>query len=277
MPPINDDSNLDNDDGLEIDVSDTSKKSGKPSVEEQLAATNARLEEERALRLKAEGKAEGVRETLEAVGDRVTETAPDPKPKTRYTRQQLVAAVEANSISAADADLIYENQLREDITAEVTRTVTNQVSSKDAVRVIESQIDEYTKHFPNATVAGSKEHQALQKEYQELRKLGHPKGIATELMAAKVVFGPLERVKAGKEITREVHDGFQEGSGGSGNSRPRNKEEGGGEGKVTLSGREKAYYQKMIDQGVYKDFKEVGTMLASHSNPRIRERARQLS
>lgn len=249
---------------------DTSAPKGKKSVEEQLAETNRRLEEERLARVKAEGKAEGMTEAL----SQQPPTRQEEHQEQRYTRAQLNAAVKNEQLSQDDADLMWETQLRKDITREVTQTVSSQVSGQAAVQAISSEIDEYTKLFPNSSVQGSKEHKDLQTEYQKLRNMGQPKGLATELMAAKIVFGPLEKVKAGKEITREVNEGHQEGGGGN-NGRPRSKQ-AGDENKVVLTPRERKYYQDQIDKGIYKDFKEVGEMIKAHANPRIRERSRAL-
>ena len=88
--------------------------------------------------------------------------------------------------------------------------------------------------------------------------------LATELAAIREVLGPIERLKTARSARRETESHEETGGGG-----------GGGEGRKAKTGwdaldsRQKAHYERMIAQGMYKDKKAVEEEL-KFARPRAR-------
>lgn len=164
-----------------------------------------------------------------------------PRETPKQSRAQLLDLVDEGSLTQAQADTIWEDQLRKDILAEARQ----EVSTSRIADNINKEMDRYVELIPDIEVAGSDDRKKVQAEYRELVRFGSPAGLTTELAALRAVYGPVSKIKKSKADV-ETHQ--ETVSGGE----PEVKEN-----PLKLNARTKAYYEKRIDMGLYKDWDEV--------------------
>lgn len=174
----------------------------------------------------------------------------------KFTSAQLNAAVAAGQITADQKDEILTRQIREEVTAEVTRSVLNTVGSSETQRRVDSDLSEYKRLAPEIMDTSSETRGKVADAYRQMIGDGLPQGLATELAAIRVVLGPLEKLKVARSARNgsEYHE--ETGGGDSGQGQRREKS-----AFDSLTPREKDYYTKMIEKGMYKDMKEVKEVL----------------
>lgn len=209
----------------------------------------------------------------EGVGKRVHQ---QDQPKT-YTKAELKAAVEAGQITQEQADDAWDQQ-RETQIREAARTeALNAVTAKSTKERIDGDIESYKRLKPEIMESGSDIRTKVEAEFQYLvRELGEPGSgpgvLKTQLKAIRAVLGPLDRLEKAASARRAA-DHEQQG-GGSGEGKGKGGGEGGGGGKALhehLTGDNKAYYEKGIKAGRYKDWKDVDAEL-KYATPSVRRR-----
>lgn len=171
----------------------------------------------------------------------------------RYTKAELNAAVQAGQITADVADEVWAKQIREDAKAEATRDVLGTVRAERRQERINSDLAEYKRLDPSVMEEGSETRQKIRESFEYLTgTLGYPATLETELAAIREVLGPLERLKTARSARRETEAHEETGGAGEGQQRKSAKT-----GWDALDARQKAHYDKLIGQGVYKDRKAV--------------------
>lgn len=205
-------------------ASATSKDREKITVlEDQLQQERDLLQQERSDRVRLEES-------------RKTDEPPE------HTREELLTMVEDEKLTQVQADKLWEEQ----ITTNVTKKVLGAVAHRDSSKQVDQTLGEYKRLKPTLLKNGSEDREKVSREYEYLIGTGLPNSVATELAAVRNVFGPVENLK--KKLDLETH---QETGGGS---PPETVESDVAKG---LSTRQKKYYQKRIDDNVYKDWAEV--------------------
>lgn len=203
----------------------------------------ARLKEEKAKIEEAYGsRVEDLQEQLqqEREARKLDQVKPSAEPE--YTREELLQMVDDEIKTQAQADALWEKQ----ITDNVTRKVLGTVSHVDSQRQINRDLKEYKRLKPGISKNGSEDREKVAEEYAYLISIGQPDGVSTELTAVRNVFGPVEKLK--KKIELETH---QETGGGSPPAKVEHKVLKG------LDQRQKDFYTKRIEIGVYKNWDEV--------------------
>jgi hypothetical protein len=203
---------------------------------------------------KRERELAALRAEFEAKLEKAT-AKPADQPK-RYSRPELLAAVSAGTIPQDQADAEWERQIREDARAEARQIATETVSRAQRMESVSTQISQYTEAVPELLDRGSDTYQKVAGEFRFLVAQGDdPKSLSTELKAIRAALGPVEKVRAARS-GRASHEDHRETGGGGGGAGPR-----GGQGNLKLTERERAHYQRGIDNGLYKDWKAVETEL----------------
>lgn len=178
-----------------------------------------------------------------------------------YSRSELRKLVEDEQITQEQADDIYDRQLERKFEQRLDSRLNEHTKSMSSQAFIENQLQEYRNLIPNLMVKGSEERDKAASEYQYLISTGSKDSVATELAAVRSAFGPIEKLKA--QGFRDVQHHQETGGAGS----PREKPKGL---QANLSARERNYYQKQIDNGMYKDWDAVEKLLKSHGNNTVR-------
>lgn len=175
------------------------------------------------------------------------------QPPKRYTRKELNTAVTAGTITQEQADDQFALQTRDEAREIAEAAAVSVVNGATQKERIDSDLAKYKRLAPEILDKGSDERQKIVTEFGELVRTGMPNNLATELAAIRAVMGPLEKLEKARGASRLVeHDEQGAGSGG----RP-------GSGKTgkklvdQLSPRQKAHYQKGIDNRRYRDWTEV--------------------
>lgn len=219
---------------------------GKKGGDEELIPVNrfkaALADQERRLR-------EEFRAEIETIKAKPVEKAK------HYTKAELNAAVEASQITREQADDLWDNQTREQARQEARQVASETISAAERARTVTDQISRYKAVAPEILDEANDTRQRIRAEFNELVSLGDdPRQLSTQLKAIRAVLGPigtLEKARSGKAS----HESHRETGGGSGGSRPSK------DLKDTLTEVQRKHYQKGIDSGRYKDWKEVGEEL----------------
>ncbi|GMR03351.1 MAG: hypothetical protein BMS9Abin21_186 [Thermodesulfovibrionia bacterium] len=170
----------------------------------------------------------------------------EPAPQ-RYTRAQLSAAVEAEQVTQLQADEFWDTQLRAELRSDILSEVSTLNEHTQRTQTVSSQVDNYREKVTGLMDDGSDNRKKVTSEFNYLVSIGYPNNQTTELAALRSAFGSAEKLNKETQA-RETH---QETGGGEVNDI--------GENKVlkSLSNRQKDYYRKQIDKGIYKDWDEV--------------------
>ena len=181
---------------------------------------------------------------------------PEVKPATRGELNQMVAA---GTLTQEQADKIFEDQIVDRVTRAAQATASTTVSATERNRTLAAEVKEYETLVPEAWEAGSPERAKAEKEFNRLVARGMPSDGLTELVALQTAFGPLEVLRAaasakgGSEETHAETGGYRPGKGSG-------TEDGAPKG---LTPQQHKHYSRLIDQGTYKDWKEVKAELAA--------------
>ena len=182
-------------------------------------------------------------------------------PKT-WTRTELSTLVDNGDLSQAQADELYDRQRDAQVQKQIRETVDRGLTQQSREARVLAQIERYKELVPD--VAGESEtRERIAEEFRQLVDLGDdPKDYATELKALRAVLGPVEKLQAQRRPL------------------PSHEETGGeGEGTTTTEGfpkdmpkKHREFYQKMLDDGFYKDMGAVKAEWAKAS-PKVRANA----
>jgi hypothetical protein len=168
------------------------------------------------------------------------------------SRAELLAKVDAGEISQVDADEQWEQQIKTGVADELETALS--IHSQD--QKVQDELSAYETTVPALTDADSDTFKRVAVEYDYMvSSLGQPQKPSTMVAAVRSVVGPLNALKKDVKITKKTES--HEESGGSGGS-------GGNpdtDVKVKMSARQKEYYRKAIDKGIYKDWAAVNDEL----------------
>jgi hypothetical protein len=166
-----------------------------------------------------------------------------------YSWDQLQAAVDAGTITFAKAMEIRETQLEK-------RWESKRQAEQERDRTLSSvstEMTEYKKLVPNATVPGTDERQKIEREYGYLvQRLGQPQTkeqtLSYELAAARAAFGDLDTLKtkqtlSSKPIGREAYMDTSSAS-----KKPTETKK---DFRSSLSTREVQHYERLMRNGRY--------------------------
>jgi hypothetical protein len=232
---------------------DTGQETGDGKQGDKRTVPLAALESETSRRQAAEVEAAELRGQLTAHA-----TAPAPVETLKVVSEaELDTAVREGRMTESEASTIREGQKEVALDSKIAGAVATAVTTQAAVTEVGSEIDRYKGAVPDIMEKGTEGYKKLTTAFTELVKLGMPSNRATELAAARQVYGPIDALEAvGEAHDRDTHQET------GGRAPPGN---GGGEplqGKPAgMSADEDRFYQRQIDSGIYKDWDAVGAEL----------------
>lgn len=189
-----------------------------------------------------------------------------PKEDKVYTRAQLNAAVADERITQAEADAIWDKQ-QEKRNTDTTIQLINQSRNDDKIQV---EIDKYKAFDPDLDERTSDAYTKVALEVQEqCRLLGiQQPTLAVELNALKTIYGPANRLKNPQQKDRQAH---QDTVTNDGDDKPKKVEVNDDGSPVGLTKDERAYYQDLINKGIYRDWNDVAKEMG-HADQQLRQR-----
>ena len=234
---------------------DGSENDDKPITAKQLKAA---LESQKR---HYEGRLEGQRAEFEALKAGVGGRKEDPVPEApkRYTRAELKAAVDAGQINSDQSEEIWAKQVTEQAGEEAERRALAAVSVRSTKERVDADLTKYKRLAPEIMDESSDVRRRIREEFTALAETGMPsrgpQALATELAAIRAVLGPLDKLETARTARRHQES---------------DEQSGGGEGRKSsgktawdrLDARQKAYYEKGIQAGRYKDKAAVEAELA---------------
>ncbi len=176
-------------------------------------------------------------------------------PKT-YTRAELNALVESRAITQDQADSQMDLQIREGARAEAARVATDTVTAVSRKERVDGEIARYTVVAPEVLDETHDTRARIKEEYKFLIELGDKASVETQLKAIRSVLGPIDKLERARN-GRPSHEPHREDGGGGVERKPK-ASDGTYDG---LSAREKAHYDKLITNGIYKDKAAVNAEL----------------
>lgn len=182
------------------------------------------------------------------------DTATEPKKVEKLTRAQLRAALRADVADSKMSEEEAEAILDEDQAQRTRATALEAAREHETVRMVTDLMAEYVKLVPDIMVEGSSDRTRLRAEIKALVAEGHPKNKSTELVALKLMYGPLESLRAarGARADAELH-----ADGGGDNRRGTHQDHDDGEAgnvapkDIKFQPGQKAYYQDQVAKGRY--------------------------
>lgn len=179
--------------------------------------------------------------------------------ETAYTPAQLRAFVEDGRISQEQADSIYQKQQQQEIDRRIAKAVQESTARNEETRSVTMKLEAYKGLIPDLMSDGSQSRAKVAQHYRRLvATFGQqqPDSIGDQriqLAACEAAFGTVEDIQRRKslDMTSESRETHQDSGSDS--------DSGVAESKVArrLDARQRSYYQRMIDNGFYKDWKEV--------------------
>ena len=203
------------------------------------------------------------REARIRLEEQVKVKTPEPK---KYSLADLNKLVDEGQITGEQRDQYFETQISKTIDERVDTLVSKKEQEREKATRLKTEMDRYKSLIPDVMKQGSEDRQKVTNAFNRLVDMGSPNDARTELAALMSVYGPVEELEKRKStMTRELRDKHQETGGGK-------PPEPVSTGMLkTLSPREKAHYESMIQKGLYKDWKDVEEEL-KHANPDLRKR-----
>jgi hypothetical protein len=172
------------------------------------------------------------------------------KPQPVFTRQELNKFLDDGKISQEQMDNILDNQNQ----TKIDQGVKNAVGKQAQDELTSTGLTRYMTARPEAIVEGTDDRRRVTAQFNKLIEEGQPNNKATELLALKIAFGPIEALEAASVGS---HDRMtHQDAGGE-----------GGDDNVTdsspkdLTSRQRRFYQSKIDQGIYSDWDAVKSEL----------------
>lgn len=208
----------------------------------------AKAAEAKAAQVEAEARAEReerirLEERLRAQVEARKQVEPE------YSWDQLQAAVDAGTITFAKAMEIRETQLEK-------RWESKRQAEQERDRTLSSvstEMTEYKKLVPNATVPGTEERQKIEREYGYLvQRLGQPQTkeqiLSYELAAARAAFGDLDTLKTKQTLSAKPlgREAYMDTS--SASKKPIETKK---DFRSSLSTREVQHYERLMRNGRY--------------------------
>lgn len=222
---------------------DATPEAPAPATTADLAATNATL-------------AELTRTLKESVARQAAAPpqpapAPAPEPRRRVTPAELMAAVDRNEITLAQALAAQEAQLRVDMGEEIKRATQLAAQETQVVSRTQAAIDKLIVEFPDFAKPGTDLCGEYNLELAELMTHGAPNTLATQLAAARVVAQRHRKPTPEPEETTTQTSRSQEvltpSAGGGAAPRTRDRSVWAG---IPADAREQ--YEKLLKRGFWK-------------------------
>ncbi len=224
---------------------------GAASPEDRVKGLEAGIAAERDKRHAVERELSEIRGELQAMRSSRQQQQPAQKV---YTRTELEGLVDSGQLGKEQADAIYEDQFRNQVKKEALEHAENALATERRKTMVLGQIDRYKEALPDVMVPGSEARNRVEQEYQYLTSLGDPADSATELKALRAVYGPIERLAAKSEISRETH---QEVGGSKDMEDDGMRTDGVPKG---MTAAQRAYYKPLIGK-VYRSWDHVAEEL----------------
>ena len=170
-----------------------------------------------------------------------------------FTRAELRQLVADGHITQDQADLKWDKQQEAKFKKEAVSVSKGVVQDAQLTQRVEQDIARYVALEPDINVKGSDLRKKITKEFQELVRLGDPSdSLITECKAIRAALGPIDSLELARK-GRSGHDHHEEiNSGENGGDGPKGKQF-----QDSLTERKRKYYQKQIDNGIYKSWDEV--------------------
>jgi len=170
----------------------------------------------------------------------------------------LLQLVDAGQISQAEADQVWENQIR----LESREDVKTLLDDKEKMGRVGTEISEYRKYVTGLDEYGNENRNKVQTEYDALVDRGLPNDPRTELAALKAVFGNISALQAkaeAKKATKEARETSQEVGG-------EKSETSASDSDVikNLTPRQKAHYERLMGT-YYKNWDDVRKELEDYA------------
>lgn len=184
-------------------------------------------------------------------------------PQVTYSRAQLREFVDSEELSQEQSDALWDRQLELKTDEKIKAAVVQASSSTDrklTTQELSSKVGAYIELLPDLKVDDSDDRNKVAKEYDALaRVMGeHPRGsepeLKTQLAALERAFGPVDKLR-GKLKSRSEDRETMESLGGGEGSDMGDIPKTGALKDLTVD--RKAYYQKGIDAGRYKNWDAV--------------------
>lgn len=174
-------------------------------------------------------------------------------PQKEPTRAELLKHVAEGNITQEQADTIWEAQLvKKAGVAAVTATSADYEMRQRRERV-DTELREYQSLVGDAWIDGTPESERVKKSYKELVALGLPATIETEAAALRATFGHLDTLRASKSAKSGPSESHVE----TGGDRPTERTDTKDGPPRGLTDRERKFYERQIDQGVYSGWDAV--------------------
>ena len=179
--------------------------------------------------------------------------APQNSEQRDYTLTELDSAVSAGTISQAQRDQIWANQIaknaKETARAEAIEIV--RTETRDAT--LDGELQEYARLHPDLTKEGTPLRRRVAAEFEALVAKGLDKdSLSTEIAAVRAVMGPIERARAIKEGRRVPPSHFQDMQSGPRQSPQQQRES---DAWNSLTPRQRSHYEDLIRKNIYPDRK----------------------
>ena len=207
-------------------------------------AAEARVQEEREQRIRAEERARVLEEARA--------TPPPKAEEPTYSWTQLEQMIADNKISRADAQDYRENIVRKQTREASTRDVETKLADSARLQKIDVEIGKFKDAIPNVNIQGTPERAEFDREFAYQVSMGmNPKDLTTQLTALRAVYGSPDKaakLRKASTIDGNRRETYQETS-GNGNVREQPKVDW----RAKLSTDEKAHYDRMIKHGRYGD------------------------
>lgn len=170
------------------------------------------------------------------------------QPNKTYTRADLAQLVEGEQLTQVQADQLWDKQLEEKFEKRLDQKLNETINTSNVNTRVDNDLNQYKAEIPDLMQAGENRTK-VENEYKYLLSIGNPDSTITELAAVRSVFGPLDKLKQSKAaLDLETHQ--ETGGGNSGITKGKSFED-------TLTARQKVHYEKGIEMGLYKNWKEV--------------------
>lgn len=202
-------------------------------VREGETRLRAELDEERTKRLAAE---------------RETAVRGEEKPPQKvYTAEDLDKLVAEGAISQTKASEILSRQAAEQASRSVREEIDSAQTERQRVGKLAEQVELYKEAVPAISQSGSEERGRLQRRYEELRGLGYPEGIETELAALRETFGPPATIR--ERAARP--EASPSGAIGGGGPEPGHEKKAGDGAPTDIPQHLRDHYTESFKKGLY--------------------------
>lgn len=211
----------------------------------------AALEDERRKRQRLETQLAELKGKVDGLSSGAAHRQDKPEEK-ELSRAELQAMVDRGDLTTSQAEALLDEYQRKRIEKQIEQQVQARIGAQTRQTTLQQEMAKYLDAVPDIGQEGTEAREAVRREWNQLTTvLGYPTTAETELIACRTVFGPPERLS--KRHERGKHETHQETGGGQ-------PEDAGGShsgAPKDMSSRERKHYERLIEQGLYKNWEEV--------------------